>query len=104
MVSAVTFQPSKLWSSVRIRLDAPLEISICDLIVSEMATTRQVWVSTSNVRTDGLPGDPQNDVNNAYTLMSVTDYGPDDPASLSTGGVGRRAVDVTNVRTGDQKI
>jgi hypothetical protein len=82
------------------------EISSCDLIVGEMATvpTRFIYMSTKNVRTDGLPGDPQNDVAGSYTLMLVNDYSPDDPLVLATGGPARRAVDLKTLRTGDQKM
>lgn len=65
--------------------------------------TRYIYMSTKNVRTDGLP-EPQNDVEGSYTLMLVNDQSPDDPLVLSTGGPKRRAVDIKNLRTGDQKM
>jgi hypothetical protein len=55
-------------------------------------------MSTKNVRTDGLP-EPQNDVEGSYTLMTINDYSPMDSDSPN-----RKATDVTNLRTGDQKM
>lgn len=68
-----------------------------------MATvpTRLVFMSTKNLRTDGLGGEVsiEQSVNDAYTLMTVNDYSPQDSDSPS-----RKAVDISNVRTGDQRI
>jgi hypothetical protein len=71
-------------------------------------STRQIYVSRKNVRTDGLPGDPQNDVAGSYTLATVTDYDsvwePQQDVSASQGGgTYRRAALVKVVRTGDQR-
>jgi hypothetical protein len=76
----------------------------------EMAiSTRQIYVSTKNVHTEGLP-EPQNDVAGSYTLATVTDYdsvweqGQDtNPNAPFNGGIYRRAALVKVVRTGDQR-
>jgi hypothetical protein len=70
-------------------------------------STRQIYVSTKNVRTDGLP-EPQNDVAGSYTLATVTDYDDvwapqQDVSAAQGGGTYRRAALVKVVRTGDQK-
>jgi len=61
-------------------------------------------MSTKNVRTDGLPGDPQNDVEGSYTLMLVNDIVLNEEGVPYAGSPYRRAVDVTTLRTGDQKM
>ena len=66
--------------------------------------TRPVYVSTKNVRTDGLPGD----VNGSYTLVNgEVDYSPWEPqqdvSSADGNGTYRRARYLKVVRTGDQK-
>jgi hypothetical protein len=66
--------------------------------------TRAIYVSTKNVRTDGLPGDTQNDVEGSYTLTTKTDYGVWEPEQdLSNSVIERRAALVKVVRTGDQR-
>lgn len=70
-------------------------------------STRQIYVSMKNVRTDGLP-EPQNDVAGSYTLATVTDYDSvwepeQDTSAGQGGGIYRRAAYVKVVRTGDQR-
>jgi len=60
-------------------------------------------MSTKNVRTDGLP-EPQNDVEGSYTLMLVNDVVVNEEGASYGGSPYRRAVDTTNLRTGDQKM
>lgn len=69
--------------------------------------TRANYVSTKNVRTDGLP-EPQNDVNGSYTLVAADpDYSywepQQDVSAAQGGGTYRRAQYLKVVRTGDQK-